>query len=126
MNTLNALHLTESEADRQADIRFVRSRVILEPDLETFEEGGEVMTLSSGKAVWEATVEPATVSDLFRVQLSIEITPEKTGKPEMHVETLLLLRPTWSDPVERSEIIAQNGDRLASDRLELDWDMNRR
>ena len=123
VNTLNSLHLTENEADVQADIRFVRSRVILEPDLETFEEGGEVMTLASGTAIWEAIVEPAPVSDLFHVRLSIELTPEKTATPEVHTGQLLLLRPTWSDPVERSEIIAQNADRLAGDRMTRDWEV---
>ena len=65
VNALLSLDSLESETALNADLRFVRSIVIKEPNLETFEEGGEIETLASGIAAWEAEVEPALVSDLF-------------------------------------------------------------
>ena len=114
VNALLSLDSLESETALNADLRFVRSIVIKEPNLETFEEGGEIETLASGIAAWEAEVEPALVSDLFFVDLTIVLKPPDSREPVEFAQHLLLLRPTWSDPVERSELIAENTERLLS------------
>lgn len=122
VNTLLSLDSIESETALQADLRFVRTKVIKEPDLDTFEEGGEIETLTSGTARWEAEVESTNVSDLFQVELEIEIDPPE-GERKVFKQHLILLRPTWSDPVERSQIIAENRDRLMEQRLGKDWQL---
>lgn len=116
VNTLVSLHSIESEADLQSDIRFVRSLALEESDRDVFEEGGNVETLSSGTAAWRATVENTEVSDLFRVELVIELNPPEGKGTEVYTQNLVILRPTWSDPVERSELIAEARKRLLESR----------
>ena len=121
VNTLLSLDSIESEASILSDVRFVRAQALIVADREEFEEGGEVITLSSGSAIWYATIESTTVSDLFNVLLIIEMESPDNGEIEVYEQELFLLRPTWSDPVERSELIAENRDRLHSNRLAFDW-----
>ncbi len=121
VNTLLSLDSIETEADLQADIRFVRSQALTVADREAFEEGDEITTLAHGTARWYATIESTQVSDLFQVQLTIELEPTDRLERTQHIQNLLLRRPTWSDPVERSEIIAGNSDRLNEERLTQDW-----
>ena len=61
------------------------------------------------------------VSDLFRVILTYELSQPQSANTVTITEELLLLRPTWSDPVERSTILAENADRLQAERLTRDW-----
>ncbi len=112
VNTLISLDSIESESDVQSDIRFVRTIALEESDRDEFENGGNVETLSSGTATWQATVEETRVSDLFNVQLTIELTPPSENSSQVFSQNLMILRPTWSDPVERSELIAEARERL--------------
>ncbi|MCC5807688.1 MAG: prepilin-type N-terminal cleavage/methylation domain-containing protein [Opitutales bacterium] len=120
-NTLTALRLMEIEADRQGDIRFVRSIAIMEPDLDEFERGDTIETLDRGRATWRGMVEPTTVPDLFRVRLTIEFENPEGGLPIEHEETFFLLRPTWSDPVDRSSLLSEMKDSVEFERGFLDW-----
>lgn len=124
-NTLQSLATLEREYDFDTDLRFVRSIVIQEPDLDTFEEGGEVETLGQGMAVWNAFVEPTSVTDLFRVELTIEMSPLEAPEAVVHEEILYLLRPTWSDPVDRSALLADATQKLRDQRWGRDWDLGR-
>ena len=116
VNTLVSLHSIESETVVQSDIRFVRSLALEESDRDKFEEGGNVEILSSGTASWQATVENTEVSDLFKVKLVIELNPPEGRRSEVYTQNLVVLRPTWSDPVERSELIAEARKRLLESR----------
>ena len=81
VNTLLSLDSIETEADLQADIRFVRSQALTVADREAFEEGDEITTLAHGTARWYATIESTQVSDLFQVQLTIELEPTDSNEP---------------------------------------------
>ncbi len=116
VNTMVSLDSIESESDVLSDVRFVRTIALEEPDRDDFEDGGKVETLSSGAATWGATVEETRVSDLFLVELTIELTPPNEIGQQIFVQNLVVLRPTWSDPVERSQLIAEARERLMEKR----------
>ena len=120
-NILLSLESLESTSSVQTDLRFVRGQALGVVDREEFEEGGDMETLSSGWATWHASIESTTVSDLFRVFLTIELSGRDGIEPEVHEQTLYLLRPTWSDPLERRDLIAENRQRLEASRLTADW-----
>ena len=105
INTLMGLEGIESDSALQADVKWARSVIIQEPDLDTFEEGGEIMALHSGAIEWEVTVDPLEVVDLFQVDLVMRLEHPDSKKPLELRSELILLRPTWSDPVERSELL---------------------
>ena len=43
--------------------------------------------------------------DLFQVELTIEFSDPPEDGPERHQEQLYLLRPTWSEADERSDLL---------------------
>ncbi len=102
-----------------ADIRAVRMQLLLEPSLESAEDGDEYTTLNSGSATWEATIEPSEVVDLFRVQLQISFSKPPEGLPSDYRETLYLLRPTWSESSERSELLQEKREALQDSRRDF-------
>lgn len=120
-NTLLALDNQAAMSANVDDLRFVRSQIILEPDLDTFEDGGEINTLDAGEARWEAEVEPTEVPHLFRVLLTIEFAGTDEIEPWEHEEQLYLLRPTWSDPTETDEIQQKMQERIEDHRNLWDW-----
>ncbi len=109
-NTLISLDQLNVETDRQGVLRFVRAQILQINDRDEFEKGGEIETLDLGTAIWRAEVEETNVADLFKVFLEIELDPPNTKerRRELYKQEIHILRPTWSDPVERSTII---GDR---------------
>lgn len=119
-NILLTLDSLESQSDYQKDVRFVRREIIQIADREEVEDGGEITTLDLGEAVWEVALEETEIVDLFKVELFIEFeNPE--GEPFEYRENLYLLRPTWSDPIESSAILADVRDRIEEANLRRDW-----
>lgn len=102
-----------------ADIRAVRLQLLLEANLEDAEDGGEYQTLNNGEASWEASVEPMNVIDLFEVQLQIQFSEPLEGLTDKYSETLFLLRPTWSESSERSELLEDKRQDLEDTRGDL-------
>ena len=119
-NVLLTLDRLETESDFEKDVRFVRRQIIQISDRDEFEEGGEITTLDLGTAEWNAEAEETETVDLFKVNLEIEFeNPE--GDPIDYVETLYLLRPTWSDPIESSAILSEVRDRIEDRNRDRDW-----
>jgi len=122
VNTLMGLEKVDVQTDYSGEMRFVRSHIIGIEDLEELEQGGELQTLSLGTARWQVEVEPTEVIDLFQTRISVQFEgrPEEV-EPIQYEDTLYLLRPTWSDPVERSILLGEAKEALESERLTKDW-----
>jgi prepilin-type N-terminal cleavage/methylation domain-containing protein len=122
MNGLLALDALQRETEQFDDLRFVRSQILQEADLDEFEEGGEVETLDSGTVRWEAIVEPTATLHLFRVELFMEFPGEEGSfEPRIVNETLHLLRPTWSEPADATELLEDARERITDGRNATDW-----
>ena len=121
---VNALLSRESAAKYDllnADIRAVRMQLLLEPKLEDAEDGNEYETVYSGEASWQAQVEPTDVVDLFQVGLSIHFSEPPEGLVADYSETLYLLRPTWSESDERSELLQDKREALEDTRRDFNF-----
>lgn len=112
LNVLNGYQLVRKDQAVEEDLRFVRSIVLQEPDLEELERGGDTRSLYLGQVHWRAVVEPTPVPDLFYVRVEIGYEGADGTPPRDEVEELILLRPDWSDPAERSELRADLENRL--------------
>lgn len=119
-NVLLTLDGLESESDYQKDVRFVRREIIQIADRDELEDGGEITTLDLGEAVWDVELEETEIVDLFRMDLLIEF-DNPDGEPIEYRESLFLLRPTWSDPIESSAILSDVRDRIEENNLRRDW-----
>lgn len=116
VNALLARERGLSNDRLNADIQAVRLQLLLESNLDDAEDGGRYETLNSGTANWEASVEPTNLIDLFHVQLQIEFSDPQDDQTTTHTESLYLLRPTWSESDERSELLQDKKDELENSR----------
>ncbi|MDX2110864.1 MAG: type II secretion system protein [Verrucomicrobiota bacterium] len=116
-NAMTALDSLRVESDRQGVLRFIRTQLLQIADREEFEKGGDIETLDLGKAKWSAKVEDTQVADLFHVFLEIELSPPDAKDSEKYNSELYILRPTWSDPVDRSKIMDERKRQIDDERL---------
>jgi general secretion pathway protein I len=116
VNALLAREHGHSNDLRHTDIRAVRMQLLLEPNLDNAEDGDRYETLNNGTANWEASIEPTNVVDLFQVHLRVDFSEPQQGQESTHQETLYLLRPTWSESDERSELLQGKKDKLQDSR----------
>ena len=121
---VNALLSRESSTKYDllnTDIRAVRMQLLLEPNLEDAEDGDEYETVHSGEAFWEAQIVPTNVVDLFQVILNIRFSEPPAGLVADYTETLYLLRPTWSESDERSDLLQDKREALEDTRRDFDF-----
>ena len=112
INALNAYDLATRRNEYDADLRFVRSAVLTESDRDKVEEGGDLDLGNNRRAHWQADIASTDTVDLFSVSWTCEITDPARREPYRVTQTFLLLRPTWSDPVERTKLLEQVRQRI--------------
>ena len=87
------------------NIDLVRKQLLLEPSIEEAEKGGDVILINDQEASWEVEILPTEIVDLYECFLEIEILESKISEKEIYSEKFFLLRPTWTDPLDRSELL---------------------
>ncbi len=105
---INALLSRERNNDnsyRDIAIQTARKQLLLEKNIDDAEDGGSVETLELGEVDWYAEIIPTDMVDLFEVNLFIEFFDVNDDQSSNYNETLLLLRPTWSESDERSSLL---------------------
>jgi prepilin-type N-terminal cleavage/methylation domain-containing protein len=113
VNILESMENVRVDQTLEQELAFVRAQLLMEPELDDVEKGGEVPTPSYGMASWEAVVAPTTIADLFRVELSIRLEGTGDANPPREIsQTLHVLRPDWSEPTERENLRAESRKRL--------------
>ncbi len=120
LNIINAISAIQVDQAYEQDLSMIRLAAFSIVDIEDLEEGGEVYTGSHGEASWKVEYEPTVVADLFKVRLLIEIQGSEKGGAKEVEEMHYLMRPTWSDPVERAELRANTRDRLLAKQTGLE------
>ena len=118
LNIITSLEAVKTDRAFDQEVRWVREQVLQESDRKEVEKGGELTTPESGAVRWQATVFPAAVADLFTIDLRVELVGEKKGQQELreHAEQLTVLRPSWSEPVERGKLFEDAKQRIEEDR----------
>jgi general secretion pathway protein I len=113
VNILNSLEIVKVDQALEQEMAFVRTAVLLEPELDNIEKGGDVPTVTQGSARWSAVVTPTLVADLFRVDVTVELEGNGEEVPARTLtQTLHLLRPDWSEPVDRDKLREETRKRL--------------
>lgn len=109
VTVLNNLEKVKLDQALEDELALVRTQVLLQPELEEIEKGGDVPTVNYGPAHWTALVTPSErIADLFRVDLEIELEGDGERVPaRTFTQTLWLLRPDWSEPTDRDNLRAE-------------------
>lgn len=103
-NTLTAHAAVAQRAAAGNAMDFLREQVLNEPEREKVEKGGDVSLPDDRHVRWEARVEEAVVPDLFKVTLTTRTSGGTMKADEEATETIMVLRPTWSDPTKRETL----------------------
>lgn len=118
LNVLGGYQAVALRQQGEEEWKLVRSVVLSEADREKVEAGGRLQLSNGNSLHWTATIEGTAVADLFAVTVRSE--PDFAVGNENHVreQKILLLRPKWSDPVERDKLRAASQQRIAKQRLQ--------
>lgn len=103
-NTLGAHAAVAQRAAKGNGMDYLRELIFNEPERTKVEEGGQVALPDGRQLRWEATIEEATVPDLFKIVIRGQITGGATKDDEQFEQTSMLLRPTWSDKGKREQL----------------------
>ena len=106
VNALLAREHGQNNSLRTDDISAVRLQLLLEANRDDAEDGGDLETLHSGLATWRCSIEESQIVDLFKVLFEIKFSDPIEGTNKNYQESLYLLRPTWSESDERSDLLA--------------------
>jgi prepilin-type N-terminal cleavage/methylation domain-containing protein len=103
-NTLEAHRAAAQRASAGVPVDFLRELVLNEPERDKVEKGGDVQLPDNRRLRWEAKIEEAVVPDLFQVVVRGRVEGDGSRPAEEFSQTLMLLRPTWSDPQRREQL----------------------
>jgi general secretion pathway protein I len=106
LNILNGYAFIEHQSDYLNELKFARSVLLAEPDLETAEKGGDFEEPKGLHVSWKATIDPTETADLFTVNFECEINGTDLKQPTRKSEIFWVLRPTWSKVDERDKLRA--------------------
>jgi general secretion pathway protein I len=112
VNALNAYHAAGRQNEYDADLRFVRAALLAEPDRQKATDGGDLDLGTNKHAHWQADIAATDTVDLFSVTWTCDIVDPARPQNFHTSQTFMLLRPTWSDPVERTKLLDQVKQRI--------------
>ncbi len=115
LNIVENLAATRLDREFEQEVRWVREQVLWETDRDQVAQGGEIQTPANARLSWTAQVEAAPLVDLFVVDLQVEMAVER-GEPRRHHERLTVLRPAWSEPTERGQLLEEAKKRIEEER----------
>ncbi len=115
LNIVEGLESVKTDREFEQEVRWAREQVLRQADLAEVEKGGEVRTPGGATVRWNAEVVPGAVADLFTVALRVEFEGTDKKAREAH-ERLTVLRPSWSEPVERGKLFEAAKQRIEENR----------
>jgi general secretion pathway protein I len=113
INVLIGYDAAQRANARNEDHEFARAQLLAEPDHDKAEQGGEFDAANGRHVSWHAQIDPTQTADLFSVAFTCEIADPGAPAPDTATENFVVLRPTWSDPTNRSTLLAAAKDRIA-------------
>jgi type II secretory pathway pseudopilin PulG len=121
-NAILALTVLEVKEGTERDYQFVRDQVLTISDTDSLGLGGDVDTPSAGRAHWDLVESETTdTPDLFKVTLNISLSGNEGVPAESANQTLMLLRPQWSDTEVRATSLSDIEGNLQGVRTQQPW-----
>jgi len=115
---VDVLHATNRQADDgelEQDLRFVVREVLQVQTREEIERGDFIETLGHGRVDWRGELEPTEIVDLHELRIFITFS-DPDIEPREREEIVFALRPDWSDPRDRSDLLQRKRETLDASR----------
>lgn len=116
VNVITGVESVRTDRAFEQEVRWVRDRVLSQVDMEKVEEGGEVESLDFGRVQWEVTVQPTALADVFSIEMRMQMDGAGEHPAREWTETFLVLRPQWSEPLEREKLRTEARERIEESR----------
>jgi len=113
LNVISGYRDSETQRERHENWSLVRLQVLIEPDRDALESGGQITLPDNTTLRWTANIESTEIADLFALELNGEIAGSEGWSQN---ERLMLFRPAWSDPGDRDQLRADNRQRFSENR----------
>ena len=114
VNILNSYEAVARGNTRDEDVALARAQLLAQPDRTKVEAGAEFDSLENRHVRWSATLASTVMPDLFAVTFLCEVTDmSKGGEAQKTTQTFTVLRPTWSDAAEKTQLRQTVRDRIA-------------
>ena len=119
---INGLANLEIKEGRERDYQFVRDQVLTISDTDSLSMGGRVATPSAGDGEWQVVETQTTdTPDFFQLTINITLSGNGDVPPDSATQTLMLLRPQWSQTDERAANLSAIHDNLVNIRTQQTW-----
>jgi general secretion pathway protein I len=113
VNVLHAYDVVNRGNSHDEDLQFARSLLLGEPDRKKASDGGNFQSPTGAQVRWHATIEPSAEADLFQVTFVCEIAETGTAPQRpATTENFMLLRPTWSEGLDMTQLRQNAKDRI--------------
>jgi general secretion pathway protein I len=112
LNVLIGYQVAGRDRSEEQDLAFARQELMQETDLQTAEAGDKFSSADSRDVAWTAAIDPTNTADLFTVTLTCVISASANDPSRTIVQKFMLLRPSWSDPTDRSKLRADAAARI--------------
>ena len=113
VNILQGYQVAGRLTSEDQDVAFARQELLSQQDLKTAEKGDAFDTVDGRHVTWTAQITSASTTDLFTVEFTCEINEPAPRPATRVVQEFMLLRPTWSDPTERTNLRQAAANRIA-------------
>jgi general secretion pathway protein I len=113
VNVLNSYAAIDRDRDADEDVRYAVAQLRAIPDILTAQAGDQFDSTNSRHVIWTCTIEPTAIADLFTVTFNCEV-DDPGMDPKKSTQTFTMFRPTWSDAVQRSQLLQDAKDRIAA------------
>jgi general secretion pathway protein I len=113
VNILQSYAAAGRAGEEDQDVAFARQELLLQPDLPTAEKGDAFDTVDGRHVSWTAAVTPTATTDLFTVVFTCDVAEPAPKAPSKITQTFMLLRPTWSDPTDHTNLRQTAANRIA-------------
>ena len=120
-NAIRGLELVKHDQHQAQLYRFGLRQILRLEERDEVEDGGKFETPEDGSIDWSAEVEETEILDLFELKVEMSLEGQEVSvfddKEGVHLETLYVYRPTWSDSLDRESLLQDKQDALEQERL---------
>lgn len=106
LSVLNQYEHARVAMQADQNLKLARVALFAQPDLNLAGQGDDFEVIEGGitqQVSWTADINYTNIADLFEVTLYCAVTPQG-GTTTTTSETFRLLRPTWSDAAQRTQL----------------------
>ncbi len=107
VNSLNAISRLDINETLEKNLQFSRRQILEISDRTKVEAGGDIKLFEEEAINWTAEIESTHILDLFKLSITYNLADKALNETSELSDTHYVLRPEWSDPNKRSQLLSE-------------------